>query len=73
MAIDRLPERIYSLQRLVELVDERRAVWRGPGKDGLLAKPLPAAVVINWSGAMLGPILAAGLYVYVPFKKSLPF
>ena len=54
---------IRSLAQLHSLIEKRRAV--ASDYFGMLRKPLPAAVVINLSGAILHRLIESGqMYVY---------
>lgn len=60
-------EKVESLQRLSELAKERRSVF-SPGFQW--AKRLPAAVAMNFQGAMILKLFTNGLYVYTAKGKS---
>lgn len=57
-----MPERVTTLERLLELAEEKRAVIGGG--FGTESRPRPAAFVINMAGAQILRMFKTGLYVY---------
>lgn len=56
--------RIRTLQGLKKARDEHRAVFCPISTGVLLTTPLPAAVVMNWTGEIILRMFEKGLYIY---------
>jgi len=63
-----MAKRIKNLEQLAKAAKEHKAVYYSTIKCAI--GRLPAAFVINYSGATLLPLLKAGLYIYEPMKKK---
>ena len=60
-------ERVETPARLIELAQERRAVFC-PSKPAF-SKRIPAAFIVNMSFVIVARLMAAGLYVYEKQEK----
>lgn len=57
-------EKVDTLQRLSELVTEKRSVFAPRAWMRSMAKPRPAAFVYRMSGEVIQQLIRSGLYVY---------
>jgi hypothetical protein len=60
--------RILDLYDLIEAARNRRSVICP--KSGWAFRPIPAAIMINQTGATLYNLMSYGMFIYIPKKKT---
>lgn len=58
---------VLNLSHLKQLSENKYSVYC-PNSFGLLKKPLPATVVLNWQGNLILKCFEKGMYVYLDSK-----